>query len=112
MMLRHPGAGGASLVSLPRDSYVPIPGHGSNKLNAAFAFGGPKLLVRTVEAATGIRIHHYAEIGFGGFVGVVNAVAGGGQCIPTPAQAPPQGLHPPDGSHTLYHTTRRGHTPT
>ncbi len=56
-------------MSLPRDSYVPIPGHGRNKLNAAYAFGGAPLLVRTVETVTGIRIDHYAEIGFGGFVG-------------------------------------------
>ena len=64
------------LVSIPRDSYVPIPGHGRNKLNAAYAFGGAPLLVRTVEQATGMRIDHYAEIGFGGFVGAVDAVGG------------------------------------
>jgi len=46
-------------VSLPRDSYVPIPGYGHNKLNAAFAFGGPELLVQTVEQVTGLRIDHY-----------------------------------------------------
>src|SRR5262249_20306052 len=51
MMLLHIGDNGTTLVSLPRDSYLPIHGHGSNKLNAAFAFGGPKLLVRTVEEA-------------------------------------------------------------
>src|SRR5690606_35182223 len=67
MMLLHYGSGGTSLISLPRDSYVAIPGKGRNKLNAAFAFGGPKLLVQTVEEATGVRIDHYAEIGFGGF---------------------------------------------
>ncbi|RAY11696.1 LytR family transcriptional regulator [Actinomadura craniellae] len=92
MMLLHYGEGGTTLVSLPRDSYVPIPGHGSNKLNAAFAFGGPKLLVRTVERATGLRIDHYAEIGFGGFVGVVDAVGGVDMCIKQRMRDPKAGL--------------------
>jgi LCP family protein required for cell wall assembly len=82
MMLLHTGSNGPVLVSLPRDSYVPIPGHGYNKLNAAFAFGGPRLLVRTVEQATKIHIDHYAEIGFGGFVGMVDAVGGVRMCVP------------------------------
>ena len=51
MMLLHIPSGGGkpTLVSLPRDSYVPIPDHGRNKLNASFAFGGPQLLVETGE---------------------------------------------------------------
>jgi LCP family protein required for cell wall assembly len=77
------GGGGPTMVSLPRDSYVSIPGHGRNKLNAAYAFGGPALLVRTVEQATGIRIDHYAEIGFGGFVGVTDSVGGVQLCPKT-----------------------------
>ena len=76
ILLHKPSSGQPTLVSLPRDSYVAIPGHGKNKLNAAFAFGGPALLVRTVEQATGLRVDHYAEIGFGGFVGVTDAVGG------------------------------------
>ncbi|MFF5208571.1 LCP family protein [Streptosporangium sp. NPDC000396] len=80
MMLLHIPDGGdrPTLVSLPRDSYVPIDGHGRGKLNAAYAFqdGGPKLLVKTVEKVTGIRIDHYMEIGFGGFVGIVDAIGG------------------------------------
>ena len=55
------------MVSIPRDSYVPIPGYGTDKINAAFALGGPPLLAQTVEQATGLRLDHYAEIGFGGF---------------------------------------------
>ncbi|GIG80960.1 hypothetical protein Pka01_40870 [Planotetraspora kaengkrachanensis] len=82
MMLLHiPDSGQPTLVSLPRDSYVPIPGHGNDKLNAAYAFGGPKLLTRTVEQVTGIRIDHYMEIGFGGFVGIVDAVGGVNICV-------------------------------
>ena len=69
-------SGEPTLVSLPRDSYVPIPGHGRNKLNAAYAFGGAPLLAQTVETVTGLHIDHYAEVGFGGFVGMTDAVGG------------------------------------
>jgi LCP family protein required for cell wall assembly len=82
ILLHKPDSGAPTLVSLPRDSYVPIPGHGRNKLNAAFAIGGPALLVRTVETVTGLRIDHYAAVGFGGFVGMTDAV-GGVQLCPT-----------------------------
>jgi LCP family protein required for cell wall assembly len=83
MMLLHipRGGGPPTLVSLPRDSYVPIPGRGRNKLNAAYAFGGPRLLARTVEQVTGIRIDHYMEIGFDGFASVVDAVGGVRICV-------------------------------
>ena len=63
-----PGSGPTLTMSIPRDSLVPIPGHGTTKINAAFAYGGPKLLVRTIEQNTGIHIDHYVEIGLGGFV--------------------------------------------
>jgi LCP family protein required for cell wall assembly len=76
IMLLHTGSGPNLLMSVPRDSLVPIPGHGTTKINAAYAFGGPKLLVRTIEATTGIRVDGYVEIGFGGFVGLVDAVGG------------------------------------
>jgi LCP family protein required for cell wall assembly len=78
MMLLHipRGTGDPTLVSLPRDSYVPVPGRGRNKLNAAYAFGGPALLARTVEQVTGIRLDRYMEIGFDGFASVVDAVGG------------------------------------
>ncbi len=65
------------LLSIPRDSYVPIPGYGSNKINAAFAFGGPRLLAETLQNVTGLYINHYMGIGFGGLVSVVNDVGGG-----------------------------------
>jgi LCP family protein required for cell wall assembly len=76
IMLLHTGSGPNLLMSIPRDSLVPIPGHGTTKINAATAYGGPKLMVRTVELNTGIRIDSYVEIGFGGFVGLVDAVGG------------------------------------
>jgi LCP family protein required for cell wall assembly len=101
MMLLHYGSGGTSLTSLPRDSYLPIPGRGSNKLNAAFAFGGPKLLVKTLEQATGVRIDHYAEIGFGGFVGVVDAIGGVDICVKERMRDPKAGLNLSPGCQTL-----------
>jgi LCP family protein required for cell wall assembly len=76
IMLLHTGSGPNLLMSIPRDSLVPVPGHGTTKINAAYAFGGPKLLVRTIENNTGIRIDDYVEIGFAGFVDVVDAVDG------------------------------------
>ncbi|HEX6246433.1 MAG TPA: LCP family protein [Nocardioidaceae bacterium] len=76
IMLLHIGSGPNLLLSIPRDSIVEVPGHGTTKVNAAYAYGGPQLLVRTLEDATGIRIDSYVEIGFGGFVNVVDAVGG------------------------------------
>ena len=80
ILLHRAESGPPTLVSLPRDSYVPIPGQGRNKLNAAYAFGGAPLLVQTVEQVTGLRIDHYAEVGFGGFVGMTDAVGGVEMC--------------------------------
>ncbi|MCH1866423.1 LCP family protein [Nocardioides sp. CFH 31398] len=76
IMLLHVGSGPNLLMSIPRDSIVDIPGEGTNKINAAFAIGGPELLVDTVESNTGIRIDHFVEIGFGGFVNIIDGVGG------------------------------------
>lgn len=76
MLLHTPTTGSPVLLSLPRDSYVPIPGNGRNRLNAAYAFGGAPLLIETIEANTGIRIDGYLEVGFLGIVDVVDAVGG------------------------------------
>jgi LCP family protein required for cell wall assembly len=103
IMLLHVPANGTrpTLVSLPRDSYVPIPGHGYNKLNAAFDFGGPKLLVQTVQNATGLPINHYMGIGFGGLVTVVNDVGGVQMCLKEPMKDPKAGLNLKAGCQTL-----------
>lgn len=77
MMLHVPSSGGPTvLISVPRDSYVNIPGRGRNKINAAYAFGGPALLVRTLEGASGLRIDDYVETGLAGFANIVDAVGG------------------------------------
>ncbi|MPZ60758.1 MAG: LytR family transcriptional regulator [Propionibacteriales bacterium] len=90
MVMHVPRFGGKTLLlSLPRDSLVNVPGYGEEKINAAFAYGGPRLLVRTVEQATGLRMDNYVEIGFGGFVGMVDAV-GGVEICPRAAMKDPK----------------------
>jgi LCP family protein required for cell wall assembly len=91
LMLLHMGTGRPVLISIPRDSYVPIPGYGENKINAALAFGGPALLVKTVENVTGLRIDHYMGIGFGGLANVVGAIGGVRMCVKTAVPADPTG---------------------
>jgi len=102
MVLHMPSNGGRPvLISLPRDSYVPIPGHGSDKINAAYAYGGPRLLAETVQNVTGLRIDHYMGIGFGGFVHVVDAIGGVRLCLKAPLVDPKAGLHLHKGCQTL-----------
>jgi len=85
--------GQITLVSLPRDSSVPLAGHGRVKLNTTFAFGGPALLVKTVEQVTGLHIDHYAEIGFAGFADLVDDVGGVQMCPTEPINDPLAGLN-------------------
>lgn len=109
MLLVHISArhGTVDVVSLPRDSYVTIPAHRSahgarvperhNKLNAAYAFGGPRLTVATIERTTGVRIDHYLEVDFLGFVRLVDAVGGVDVCSPTRLRDRKAGLRLPAG---------------
>jgi LCP family protein required for cell wall assembly len=102
MLLHLPANGGRPvLVSIPRDSYVDIPGYGYNKINAAYAYGGPKLLIQTVQDATGLRIDHYMGIGFTGLVDVVNDVGGVRMCLPGAMKDPLAGLNLKAGCQTL-----------
>lgn len=73
--------GNAAMVSLPRDTYVQIEGHGGNKLNAAYSYGAGPLLTTTVEGLTGLTVDHYVEIGMGGVVSIVDAVGGVNLCL-------------------------------
>jgi len=66
----------AQVVSIPRDSWVPIPGWGENKINAAFSFGGPSLIIETVEQLTGVRIDHFVVTDFTSFVNMTDALGG------------------------------------
>ncbi|GAA0530057.1 LytTR family transcriptional regulator [Saccharopolyspora subtropica] len=110
MMLVHiPGSGGQpALISLPRDSYVAIPGHGKDKLNAAFSYGGPQLLAQTIEQATGVHIDHYAEIGFGGFADLVDAVGGVEICLDEPMNDDMANVHLQAGCQELDGPTALG----
>ncbi len=66
----------AAFISIPRDSWVDVPGHGIMKINAAFSLGGPSLMIRTVEHLTDVFINHYAVIDFRGFESLVRALGG------------------------------------
>jgi LCP family protein required for cell wall assembly len=66
----------AQVISIPRDSWVDIPGHGRNKINASYAFGGPSLLIKTVEQLTKVRIDHFVAIDFDGIIKVTDDLGG------------------------------------
>lgn len=89
------------VVALPRDSWVDIPEHGTNKINASYAFGGPSLAVRTVESATDVRIDHYVEVDFSGFVDVVNTLDGIEVCLSQPITDPKAELDMAAGTHRV-----------
>ena len=111
ILLLHYGSSGPDLISIPRDSYVTIPAYtdssgkqhsaSKNKINASYDLGGPSLLTKTVETATGVRIDHYMEIGFLGVVDVVNAVGGVNMCLDAPVKDSYSGANLPAGCQTL-----------
>jgi len=63
-------------IGFPRDSFVSIPGHGTSKINSAMSFGGPPLLIRTIEQLTSINVDYYALTSFDGLTDLVNKVGG------------------------------------
>jgi LCP family protein required for cell wall assembly len=75
MLLRIGGGANASL-SIPRDTVVDIPGHGTNKINAAYAFGGPALATQTVKQFLGVEINHVVEVSFENFPELIDALGG------------------------------------
>ena len=76
IMLLHTGDGPNLLMSIPRASLVNVPGHGTAMINSAYQYGGPELLVKTVEDATGLRVDNYIEVGIGGVVNLVDTLGG------------------------------------
>ena len=77
MVLHIPaGRSRATLVSIPRDSWVPVEGYGDQKINAAFSFGGPSLLAQTVEDVIDERVQHVMVVDWDGFRGITEAVGG------------------------------------
>ncbi|MGW0037931.1 LCP family protein [Gordonia sp. NPDC003376] len=101
MLVYKPTSGDPAIISIPRDLYVSIPGNGEHKINAAFGIGGAPLLVRTVEELSGMRLDHYAEIGFGGFDSLVDAIGGVDICVDAPMRDPKAGLNLKAGCQTL-----------
>ncbi len=112
MMLVHISAAGdaVSVISLPRDTLVTIPefeGNGKTvaahrgKLNEAYAVGGPQLMVQTVEQVTGVRIDHYVEVNFAGFLSMVDALGGVEVCLPKATKDQKSGLDLPAGRQTV-----------
>ena len=114
IMVLHKGSNGPVLMSIPRDSYVTVPAytdsggtaHASHKdkINAAFAAGGPQLLVKTVETTTGIHLDHYTEVGFTGVVNIVNALGGVPICLSAPVVDSKSGADLKAGCQTLNGT--------
>ncbi|HHC07396.1 MAG TPA: LytR family transcriptional regulator [Actinobacteria bacterium] len=89
------------LLSIPRDLKVSIPGHGTNRINAAYVVGGPDLLIEVVQAELGIPIHHYVEVDFAGVGAIVDALGGVTLEFDTPARDPKSGFRTDGGMVTL-----------
>jgi LCP family protein required for cell wall assembly len=107
----------AYLVSFPRDAWVPIRGHGNAKLNAAFSFGGPPLLIATIERLTGVRVDHFAILDFEGFRSMTDAVGGVSVRVARTVRDParkvvwPVGTHHLDGARALDFVRQRHNLP-
>jgi LCP family protein required for cell wall assembly len=72
----NPAKHKATILGFPRDSFVPIPEHGTNKINSAMFYGGTELAVKTVEQLTGIKLDYWALTSFDGFQGMINSIGG------------------------------------
>lgn len=113
IMLLHVGPDGThgSVVSLPRDSWVPVAGHGHAKLNAAYSYGGPSGLVAAVEAVTHVRVDHFAVIDFSGFRDLTDAVGGIDVRVAAPTESRGvrfhAGLNHLDGKEALIYVRQR-----
>ena len=102
MMLAHMVPGERiQLLSLPRDLMVDIEGNGTNRLNASYVVGGPDLLIKTVQQETGIPVHHFVEIDFGGFGRIVDSLGGVTFDFPLAARDNKSGFAIEAGTHTL-----------
>ena len=76
ILLMRIGGGHNATLSIPRDTIVPIPGHGEDKINAAYAYGGPALAIRTIEQYLGIPINHLVEVNFENFPQLIDSLGG------------------------------------
>ena len=76
IMLMRVGGGKNATLSIPRDTVVDIPGHGRNKINAAYALGGPSLAIETIESYLGIKVNHLVEVNFDNFPQLIDSLGG------------------------------------
>ena len=79
----NPAKHQSTILDIPRDSWVSIPGHGQNKINAAMSLGGMPLLIKTVESITGIHINYYTLTTFEGFQAMIDDIGGLYVDVPT-----------------------------
>lgn len=93
--------GDARILSIPRDLWVDIPGNGEGRINAAYAYGGPSLMVQTIRENLGIEVNHYVEIDFVGFIDLVNELGGLEMTFPYPARDSSSGLSVEAGNQIL-----------
>lgn len=99
------------VISIPRDSWVLVPGHGMAKINAASAWGGPSLLIQAVEAFTDVRIDHFGAIDFAGFRSIIDALGGSTSKSPRPSSSRGvtfnEGINHLDGTQALIYVRQR-----
>lgn len=100
-----------TFMSIPRDSWVPIPGHADAKINAAFSWGGPALMIQTVEDLTGIHLDHIMVTDFDSFQAITDELGGVNITLTEPLQSGgtdlPAGTHRLDGAQALDYTRQR-----
>ncbi len=97
----YPAEGRAAMLSLPRDLWVSVEGHGEQKLNAAYAFGGSSLLVSTIKEELGVEVNQYVEVDFVGFKSIVDELGGVVIDFPYDARDTKSGLAVSAGEQTL-----------
>jgi len=90
-----------SLLSIPRDTLVDIPGHGEDKINAAYAYGGEELMIKTINSFLGAEINHYVTMDFEGFIQLIDALGGVDINIERPLVDPKSGANFSAGNHHL-----------
>ncbi|MBB6170553.1 LCP family protein required for cell wall assembly [Nocardiopsis mwathae] len=95
------GAERAHLISIPRDAWVYVPGHGPDRLSRAFREGGPRLLVEVVQRETGVTIDHFAAVDFEGFERMTDALGGVEVSITDPVYDPSNGWYWPAGANRM-----------
>jgi len=102
MLVRLSGSGSSSrTLSIPRDLWVEIPGRGANRINAAYSWGGPSLLVETIQKNLDVEVNHYVEVGFVGFAALIDQLGGIELAFPYAARDRQSGLDVAAGSQLL-----------